>query len=39
MLVLIWFSTQVECQGGTWTEIQDCGSGTCHGGNDGGAQC
>ncbi|GAP92550.1 putative bubble protein precursor protein [Rosellinia necatrix] len=29
----------VQCQGGTWTEIQDCGSGTCHGTNDGGAVC
>ncbi|KAH6649158.1 hypothetical protein BKA67DRAFT_662075 [Truncatella angustata] len=29
----------VQCQGGTWREIRDCGSGTCHGGNDGGAVC
>ncbi|KAI1181096.1 DUF1962-domain-containing protein [Nemania sp. FL0916] len=29
----------VQCEGGTWTEIQDCGAGTCHGGNDGGAVC
>ncbi|KAI1809758.1 DUF1962-domain-containing protein [Poronia punctata] len=29
----------VVCQGGRWTEIRDCGSGTCHGGNDGGAVC
>ncbi|KAI1125763.1 DUF1962-domain-containing protein [Nemania abortiva] len=29
----------VQCEGGTWTEIQDCGSGTCHGTNDGGAVC
>ncbi|KAF7178942.1 hypothetical protein CNMCM7691_007766 [Aspergillus felis] len=30
---------KVECRGGKWTEIQDCHSGTCHGGNDGGAVC
>ncbi|BCS20882.1 uncharacterized protein APUU_21314S [Aspergillus puulaauensis] len=29
----------VECQGGRWREIRDCGRGTCHGGNDGGAVC
>ncbi|KAL2150098.1 hypothetical protein VTH82DRAFT_7774 [Thermothelomyces myriococcoides] len=29
----------VECRGGKWTEVQDCGSSTCHGGNDGGAVC
>ncbi|RWA10343.1 hypothetical protein EKO27_g4756 [Xylaria grammica] len=29
----------VECKSGTWTEIQDCGQGTCHGTNDGGAVC
>ncbi|EMR61895.1 hypothetical protein MGN70_010462 [Eutypa lata] len=29
----------VQCIGGTWSEIQDCHSGTCHGGNDGGAVC
>ncbi|KAK3305205.1 uncharacterized protein B0T15DRAFT_531631 [Chaetomium strumarium] len=29
----------VQCRGGKWTEIRDCGSGTCHGGNDGGAVC
>ncbi|OJI98240.1 hypothetical protein ASPVEDRAFT_79906 [Aspergillus versicolor CBS 583.65] len=29
----------VECRGGRWTEIRDCGRGTCHGGNDGGAVC
>ncbi|KAI2637420.1 hypothetical protein GGS21DRAFT_511467 [Xylaria nigripes] len=29
----------VQCIGGTWKEIQDCGAGTCHGGNDGGAVC
>ena len=30
---------QVECKGGKWTEVKDCGSGTCHGGNQGAAQC
>ncbi|KAK8061934.1 hypothetical protein PG994_008300 [Apiospora phragmitis] len=29
----------VQCKGGKWTEIQDCGSGTCHGTNDGAAVC
>ncbi|KAK3353967.1 hypothetical protein B0T25DRAFT_591277 [Lasiosphaeria hispida] len=29
----------VECRGGKWTEIRDCGSASCHGGNDGGAIC
>ncbi|KAL2140856.1 hypothetical protein VTI28DRAFT_3183 [Corynascus sepedonium] len=29
----------VECRGGTWTEILDCGSAICHGTNDGGAVC
>ncbi|KAI1630637.1 DUF1962-domain-containing protein [Biscogniauxia mediterranea] len=29
----------VQCIGSTWTEIQDCGSGTCHGTNDGAAVC
>ncbi|KAB8227608.1 hypothetical protein ETB97_004250 [Aspergillus alliaceus] len=29
----------VQCKGGKWTEIKDCGRGTCHGGNDGGAVC
>ncbi|KAF7590406.1 hypothetical protein BBP40_002908 [Aspergillus hancockii] len=29
----------VECRGGRWTEIRDCGRGTCHGGNNGGAVC
>ncbi|KAJ5788277.1 hypothetical protein N7457_003267 [Penicillium paradoxum] len=29
----------VECRGGTWTEIQDCGRSSCRGGNQGGAVC
>ncbi|KAI1433856.1 hypothetical protein GGR50DRAFT_666166 [Xylaria sp. CBS 124048] len=29
----------VECRGGKWTEIRDCHSATCHGGNQGGAVC
>ncbi|KAJ5882441.1 uncharacterized protein N7529_001113 [Penicillium soppii] len=29
----------VECRGGRWTEIQDCHSASCRGGNDGGARC
>ncbi|PKY03513.1 DUF1962-domain-containing protein [Aspergillus campestris IBT 28561] len=29
----------VECKGGKWTEVKDCGRGTCHGGNQGAAQC
>ncbi|KAJ5473467.1 hypothetical protein N7475_003033 [Penicillium sp. IBT 31633x] len=29
----------VECKSGKWTEVRDCGKGTCHGGNDGGAVC
>ncbi|KAJ5249256.1 hypothetical protein N7468_000707 [Penicillium chermesinum] len=29
----------VQCENGVWTEIQDCGSGTCHGTNDGAAVC
>jgi hypothetical protein len=30
---------KVQCKGGRWREIRDCGRGTCHGGNDGGAVC
>lgn len=30
---------KVECKSGKWTEVRDCGKGTCHGGNDGGAVC
>ncbi|KAK0720983.1 hypothetical protein B0H67DRAFT_535928 [Lasiosphaeris hirsuta] len=29
----------VECRGGKWTEVRDCRSASCHGGNDGGAIC
>ncbi|KAL2819079.1 hypothetical protein BDW59DRAFT_165232 [Aspergillus cavernicola] len=29
----------VQCQGGIWTEIEDCGSATCAGGDQGGAAC
>ncbi|KAK3292956.1 uncharacterized protein B0H64DRAFT_444267 [Chaetomium fimeti] len=29
----------VECRGGTWTEVEDCGSSTCHGTNQGAAVC
>ncbi|KAI1163523.1 DUF1962-domain-containing protein [Nemania serpens] len=29
----------VQCKGGRWTEIQDCGRSTCHGTNDGAAVC
>lgn len=30
---------KVQCKGGRWTEIRDCGRGTCHGTNDGAAVC
>ncbi|KUM61307.1 hypothetical protein ACN42_g5824 [Penicillium freii] len=29
----------VECKNGKWTEVQDCGRNSCHGGTQGGAQC
>ncbi|KAJ5355656.1 hypothetical protein N7517_010265 [Penicillium concentricum] len=29
----------VECKGGKWTEVQDCGRNSCHGGTEGGAKC
>ncbi|OAQ64735.1 hypothetical protein VFPPC_05970 [Pochonia chlamydosporia 170] len=29
----------VQCKGGRWTEIQDCGRASCHGGTQGGAKC
>ncbi|KAJ5951680.1 uncharacterized protein N7479_010093 [Penicillium vulpinum] len=29
----------VECKGGKWTEIQDCGTNSCSGGIEGGAKC
>lgn len=40
MFVLMYISVKkVECKNGKWTEVQDCGSSSCHGGTEGGAQC
>lgn len=33
------FREKVQCIRGRWTEIRDCGRGTCHGTNDGAAVC
>ncbi|KAJ5966884.1 hypothetical protein N7501_003132 [Penicillium viridicatum] len=29
----------VQCKGGKWTEVLDCGNSPCHGGKEGGALC
>ncbi|KGO48297.1 Protein of unknown function DUF1962 [Penicillium expansum] len=39
MFANIYFRDKVECKGGKWTEIQDCGRNSCHGGTEGGAKC
>lgn len=33
------FYEKVECKGGRWTEVKDCGRNSCHGTNDGAAVC
>ena len=39
MFANIYSCEKVECKGGKWTEIQDCGGASCRGVSQGGARC
>lgn len=39
MFANVSFYEKVQCKGGKWTEVLDCGNSPCHGGKEGGALC